>query len=183
MLRQVLLCVLIVLCAPNFAQAQRPRRSRPPEERTFGGEDRMKRRVPLPREVLQILSRDEDVRERCLGQNGPGRLEGSSFQASRISLNDKGALGLIVDSLPLSQCYVGGANTNRFWIFYRTPQGYRLVFDAHGHEVDILRTKTNGFYDIRTGYVIGPDVWFELYTFDGTQYKESRSWKEAIKGE
>ena len=181
MLRQVLLWVLIVLCAPPLVQAQRPGRSRPREERSFGAEGRMKYPVPLPREVLGIISSDEDVRNWCLRELGLHRMEASFFQASRVSLNNKGLLGLVVTS---GDCYVGGTNNNRFWIFYRTPQGYRAVFDEMAFGVTILRTKTGGFYDIKVGTLLGPQLWWDLYKFDGSKYKVARSWKETYqKGE
>jgi hypothetical protein len=138
----------------------------------------MKYPMPLPRAVLQIISSDEDVRNLCLQQLGLRRMEASFFQASRVSLNNKGSSGLVVTS---GDCYVGGANNNRFWIFYRAPQGYRVVFDEMASGVTILRTKTEGFYDIKVGTLVGPQLWWSLYKFDGSKYKVTRSWKETYR--
>lgn len=83
-------------------------------------------------EVLEIESESQllesalDTRIKFVDLNGDG-------------IPDVIAQGL-VDCSPTGNC--------SFWIFPKTPTGYRLLLDGFGQTFTIQRSKTNGFHDI-----------------------------------
>lgn len=181
-LRQPSLCILLILLLWNLLTAQKSKSAMPSEQMSFGYEIKVKRPVKLPRQILKLLKNDVDVREVCSAQSvTQDHIESDSFVTSHINLNVEGSASLIVTSADNGSCYLGGANTGPFWIFYLTRTGYRLGLKERTHDLDVLRTKTRGFNDIRSMRPLGPHVVVTIFKFDGNQYKVWRSWKHPIR--
>jgi len=177
---QVSMCAFTILSVQFFVQAQKPRGSHPPEEKAFSAEIKMKHPVSLSDDVLQMLRSDKDVQRRCLGQFGPGRIQPAFFVASQIHLDGHKMPDLVVTSAEDNPC-LGGANIDPFWVFYWTPGGYELGLKVDAHNLDVLKTKTRRYSDIRTIRVTGTELLIAIFKFHGSHYKVWRYWKEPIK--
>jgi hypothetical protein len=129
---------------------------------------------------VNLLRRDDDVQRRCLGQFGPGRIEATFFVASQIHLDDQKDPDLIITSAKRNPC-LGGANIDTFWVFYSTPQGYKLGLKVITFSLQVRKTKTKGYRDIDTEKPTGGEVFTTIFKFDGSQYQVWRHWKEPIK--
>lgn len=73
-----------------------------------------------------------------------------------------------------------GANINPFWIFWQHSKSCDLLLSIGAHDLDILKTKTNGLPDIR---VLSATAvrWFEdLFSFDGHNYQELKTTSQPI---
>lgn len=99
--------------------------------------------------------------------------------ASQIHLDNK-VPDLVVTNAEDNPC-LGGANIDPFWIFYWTPVGYKLGLKVDTHNLDVLRTKTKGYSDIRSVRVTATELLITIFRFDGSLYGVWRSWKEFIK--
>lgn len=180
-LRQLPLWILIVLCGSTFLGAQKPRRPRPSNRKSFGSEIRIKNPVKLPESVLQNLRGDDDVKSRCLTSPGPGNIQPAFFVGSRIQLGQDShpIPGLIVTDAKDNPC-LGGANIDPLWIFYSTSRGYQLGLRLDTHNLDVLKTSTRGLSDIRSIRVTGTELLISIFKFDGIRYKIWRSWRKPI---
>jgi hypothetical protein len=146
-------------------------------QRSFGAEESIKRPIKIPKVVLQILRQDERV-QRCF-RNGDEPQNGiaSWFKASAIDLNNDGRADLVVK--PENDCLFG-ANITPFWIFHNTGNSYELVLKTHTLGLDILRSRTNGFLNIRVEAASAVMIYGSEYRFDGKRYMPRRCWEQGI---
>src|SRR5579862_9175768 len=153
---------MAAFCTP--AQQQWPKKfSNPPT--SFSAEDeKFPGAVSLPDCVRRSLASNEHVLD-ALEYNrlSPEQLPADWFTASAQKLaQSKGTYFVVMGAGQLR-----GANINPFWIFWQHPKSCDLVLAIGAHDVDILKTKTNGLPDIR---VLSATAvrWFEdQFSFDG----------------
>jgi hypothetical protein len=138
--------------------------------------------TPLSAEALSALATDRNVAG-CLAESGKSPDQVFAwFVASVIHLGPKDEADYIVlpnlllkagqpDDVPGRGCFLR-ANAAWFWALRRTKQGYKLVFSGGGHELSVLRHRTNGFRDIKTGFILqaGQTLDETVYRFDGQSY-------------
>jgi len=175
--------LMIVLLLIAFA-IQRPataekHRSHPPEQLRFSAEDAgVKKPIPIPKDVLEILSRDELVRNVLQNQNIPvEKLPSSWFSASEIHLSGPSEKDLIVEaSGPLA-----GGNVVTFWVFFMTPQGPRLVMMAHEHDLIVKSAYRKGHREIELDSMTAGQISTVLCRFSGKQYVAYQEKTEPIK--
>lgn len=130
------LVAFFVICSATTAESTG---SYPHEQRHFSAEDRgVKKSVPIPKDVLAILSKDETVQSVLEGQNIlTQNLPRSWFSASAIHLSRPERVDLVV----MGQGPLRGANVITFWIFCATPSGYQLVLSAPAHDLLVKNTR------------------------------------------
>ena len=157
---------------------QQPSHVEPREQTIFGAEEEITHPASLPEDVLQILRRDERNRRRLAGGQTPDDMPASWFAASRVRLNDDDLPDLVVMA---ANPRLWGANIVPFWVFRSTPRGHELVLKVMTLGLEILRTKTNGYRDIRTTEVAAGKVTNTVYSFDGAEYQARRSSQEPIR--
>ncbi len=138
--------------------------------------------VTLSAEALEALAADQNV-DGCLKEAGKSADQAFSwFVASEIHLGGGDEVDYVVlpsllskgeqpGDVPGNACF-RGANAAWFWALRRTKQGYTLVFSGSGHDLSILRHRTNGFRDIKTSSAVqaGGDISDAVYRFDGRRY-------------
>ncbi len=138
--------------------------------------------VTLSAEALEALAKDPNV-DGCLKEAGKSADQAFSwFVASEIHLGGGDEIDYVVlpsllskaeqpGDVPDNACF-RGANAAWFWALRRTIQGYALVFSGGGHDLSVLRHRTNGFRDIRTSTAmqVGGMVSETVYRFDGQRY-------------
>jgi len=138
--------------------------------------------VTLSAEALEALAEDQNV-DACLKEAGKSADQAFSwFVASEIHLGGEDEIDYVVlpslllngeqpGGAPNNACF-RGANAALFWALRRTKQGYTLAFSGSGHDLDILRHRTNGLRDIRTSTAIqaGGMISETVYRFDGRRY-------------
>src|SRR6266849_1799208 len=140
---------IIFACSITFAQHNRTRGSA--IQTSFGVETPVKRPVNLPKDVLQELIKEnaEELRA-CLKSDGSSEAElPKYFVASAIDINNDGRRDLVVQA---GKYCLQGAHVTAFWIFTRGDNdyaNYELIFATRTDWLDVLRTATNGYRDIR----------------------------------
>ncbi len=70
--------------------------------------------------------------------------------------------------------HMRGANVNPFWIFRQTGGSCDLLLAAPAHDVEILRTQTNGAPDLQIAAETAAYYFTVVYEFDGKQYQVAK---------
>ena len=144
------------------------------------GEPRVTHSVPIPEGALATLHTDEAV-QACLKDNPleRGQSLSSWFIGSVIHLDGTNEVDLIV--LPSfrgqeSMCFQTPAGIGLFWILKKNSVQYRLILKTWGGGLEILRSKTNGFRDVRTGTLgqAGRNLTTVTFHFNGSRYVPGR---------
>jgi hypothetical protein len=94
------------------------------------------------------------------------------FMASEIHLHDKDQVDYVV--LPADGCLFG-TDTDPFWVFGKTAKGYDLILKTDEVGLEILKSRTNGYSDIRgisSGQV---EVYTVKFKFDGQKYQRGET--------
>jgi len=156
------------------------------EQTSFGtevipGEQRVKRPVPVPDMVLQILRTDDGVKS-CLESNplSAGQELGTWFIVSEIHLDGPAEVDLVVVPSMRGEeapCFLTPAGIGQFWMFLRTGRGYQLALKAFGNGLSVLKTRNNGYRDLQT-VTLGQAGKYETtitFRFDRGQYREYRN--------
>jgi hypothetical protein len=138
--------------------------------------------TPLSAEALSALATDLNVAG-CLAEAGKSPDQVFAwFVASEIHLGPKDETDYIVlpnlllkagqpEDVPGRGCFLR-VSAAWFWALRSTKRGYKLVFSGGGHELSVLRHRTNGFRDIKTGFILqaGRTLKEAVYRFDGQSY-------------
>jgi hypothetical protein len=146
----------------------------------------VQRPTALSAEALEALAEDQNVGG-CLKEAGKSADQAFAwFVASEIHLGGRDEADFVVlpnlllkaeqpGGVPDNACFLG-ANTALFWALRRTQQGYSLVFSGGGHDLSVLRHRTNGFRDIKTSVLLeaGRIISEAVYRFDGQRYVKVR---------
>jgi hypothetical protein len=188
---RVMLMTCLVICLQGTTRSQKPNRAGHLEQASFGAEEvpfkpLVKRPVPLPDLVLQILKVDDGVKS-CLEYNplAPDQLLSSWFIGSEIHLGGPHETDLVVLPSPRGEqsvCFHSAEGIGWFWVFRQASRNYQLVLQASGNGLDILKTRTNAYRDIQavTATRAGGLLTTITFQFDGRRYRESRKNTHAL---
>jgi hypothetical protein len=142
-------------------------------------EPRVRNPIPVPDVVVEALKTEETVKS-CLQYNPlePGQTLSSWFIASAIHLDGPKESDVVVVpsfSGQESMCFQSASGVGLFWIFRKNSERYELVLKTYGNGLEILKSKTNGYRNIRTGTIgeAGKELTELVFHFDGTHYVES----------
>ncbi len=141
-------------------------------------EDKIEHPVAIPADVLDALRADKLPKERCLSQVGSGdRIPASWFTASEIHLHDAALADLIVQPSEADPC-MGGADNTSYWVFRKRPEGHQLVLTGRSFGLNIMKTRTNGYRDVRM-MVFSPRLGEvgTIFKFNGKKYRPSRNYR------
>ncbi len=174
--------MLVIMTVGLFAvacAAQSVKRAGVKEQSRFSAEDdTVNRPVDVPEGVLQILRRDERVRLYLEAEEkSPEELTTASFLASQIHLDGVDEVDLIV----IGEDRLRGANVVVFWIFRKSPQGYKLILKVAAHDLEVLNTRWKRFRNIRIFSLTAGTISTVVFRFDGKKYQEYQSKLEPIK--
>jgi hypothetical protein len=178
--RRLILCLATVLVSTACATPRALAPARDGGKLSFDLESRLEPAAPVPAEALQVLSAHEDVRE-WLANNPPEKdavLVLQAFEAAAVDLNGDGRADLVVRNRKLD-----GANIGPFWILARTESGYSVAFFTRSLGLDILRTATHGWHDLRTASATVDTLSETVYRFDGRSYEPSECYKTDLESE
>jgi hypothetical protein len=165
-------------------KTQTTKRPTPQEQSGFNYDleiDQIQRPAELSTPALQTLSKDELIHS-CLESEGLSseQLPANWFVASEIHLDGPNEIDLIVlpggrlpDTPPgeiSKNACLGGANTAGFWILRKTPLGFLLVLTEMALKLDVLRTRSHGFRDIRLYTISLSSILIQDFRFDGSRY-------------
>ncbi len=180
-MRRTLLVILVIsLCIPALSQSKRAKIA---EQTIFDVEQEdvgapIVRPVPIPPEVLKLLSTSDRVKDCELPATG---LPADWFIASEIHLHSPEQADLIVQERYLNGDRAGensclaGANIGPFWVFRITPAGYSLLLDLATKNLKILNSRTNGYRDIQLMSNSASTYSVSILKFDGTKYRLIKS--------
>jgi hypothetical protein len=150
------------------------------EQTSFSAEDEhVEHSCPIPSDAMSILRKDEFVK--TVLANDPDALKESPqnlFEASTVHLHSATENDLVV----IAEGPLVGGNVTTFWVFQQAPTGMKLVVgNAHTHDLEILRTRTLGYRDIKLTGATAVEYTETILHFDGTRYKEFSSKTRPIK--
>ena len=141
-------------------------------------DQKITRPAHLPRGVLQLLAKDNEVSD-CLADN-PIPKSGSLaawFAASEVHLGGPGEEDLVV--LPIADgdrflCFHSVEGIGFFWVFRKAGKNYQLVLKTGGLGLSVLRTRHNGYRDIESDGQAGVYYTRNIYHFQNGSYREFR---------
>ncbi len=165
-MRALLVCTILVFCFSTALFGQKYQTS-------FYGEDKFKKSVKIPNNVLETLKQHEWV-ARCLTSDNWSEFSQKAFDATYINLNNDKSADLLVKGK--DGCLDGNAIS--FWVFAKRGNKYDLVLFAYTIFVDINIKKSKGFFNITTNRSTGNATLYTTYSFNGKRYIVSRErWK------
>jgi hypothetical protein len=172
----LLLCraSLVFLLAANAAavltRAQQPSRTAGHPQSSFSSEDdKFPGAVPLPNCVRRLLASDRDVVNGLKYEHlSSEQLPADWFTASEQSLGQNNGTFLIV----MGATMMRGANINPFWIFRQTVNSCDLLLSVGAHDLEVLKTRTNGLPDIEIAALTAIRYFENEFKFDGHSYRE-----------
>ena len=152
--------------------------SRSAEQVVFSAEDKgVKRPASIPKEVLTLLEKDEDVRTALANENIPDeKMPPSWFSASVIHLSSPSERDLVV----MGEGSLRGANVITFWVFCPTARGYELVLAASAHDLIVKNSRWKQYRNIELVSMTAREISSVLFRFDGKRYTEFKSTSEHI---
>lgn len=122
----------------------------------------------------EVLSNSKDLRE-CLEQEEGGlRKAQEDMNVEEHDLNRDGVKEYEVEIS--GPCACGMVNCS-IYMYRKTEQGFELILDdAAGYGVELLKTSTNGYRDLRvTARDTAATQGQTTYKFDGKRYREARN--------
>lgn len=138
----------------------------------------IKRPVRIPGAVLEILRKDDTVGA-CMEDNpvAPGQSLASWFVASEIHLHGPDEVDLVV--LPAGRtetymCFHSVEGVGWFWVFRHVGERYELALKTAGLSLRVLRTKHDGYRDIRAASEVGTLGRWVIFRFSVGQYRKYR---------
>lgn len=163
------LIVGIVLTGSSGAPAQRHAQT---EQRHFSAEDEgVQRPVSIPQSVLDILVKDDGVREVMENEDPPRKTAPESwFSASEIHLAGPNEKDLIV----VGEGSLSGANVVMFWVFRPAAGGYDLVLTGSAHDLDVLNKRWQGYREIELSAESAVEFFSSTFRWDGHRYVKFR---------
>jgi hypothetical protein len=163
------LAITCLLSPPSLLNAT-PQKNQ--EQTVFGTEDsEVMNPVPTPPEVIRILSQDQEVSRELRSHHLPqGEIPSSWLTTSKVQLFSPQE----VDYIVIARSFLAGANLTTFWIFRSTQHGLDLVLTVPAQTLRIKPTQTHGGRAIEVAALIGGRAVFLTYTFNGTNYTNSK---------
>lgn len=167
--------LLTAFLSPNPVLSQAPRKIGPGEQTTFGSEEeKFERPVTLSTEARAALAGERSIAD-VLKDEGlkAETMPEDWFMASEVHLSSPEEADLVVMGDKIAR----GAYTTAFWVLRHSPTGYKVIFRADAHDLDLLKSRTNGLCDISITIVNLHGEYSAEYGFDGTTYKiAKRKW-------
>jgi hypothetical protein len=176
--------VAILLIWASFFQQDREKKSRmAPEQTVFSVELEVvpvARPTNLSEAAIHALAKDSAVSS-CLGEENSSRHlpPNSWFLASEIHLARADMTDLVVmpGEVPAAEagpapnaCFLG-PYTSKWWILRKVAEGYEVVLTVDAHDIEVTRTKRNGYRDIEAGITSMQGTTVTTYRFDGHRYR------------
>jgi len=128
---------------------------------------KLNRTVEVPKEIVQQLSHDEDLKECFETRNGG---VAKNLRAEFIELNHDGIPELLVEGIGSCICGVNNCDT---WIYRKTAYGYQLILEAGTiNHIEFKKTFINGYRDlVAATHHSAFESGLAVYTFDGKKYQ------------
>lgn len=146
-MRKILFCLATILFCVSFAQAQSNQ---------------------VKKQLIEQMINNGDITRSCVKEQG-GALKAVTFQLVHFN-NDK-QLEYVVSGD--GSCCVG-ARRCATWIYQKTADGYRKIYggnDGDQADLEFLKTKTNGYRNIRSTVYSGNEAFTAIFKFNGSRYQ------------
>ena len=150
-----------------------------PEQREFSAEDEgVQRSVAIPQSVLDILTKDEMVRNILESEVPPLKSPPPSwFSASEVHLAGPNEKDLVV----VGAGKLRGANVVTFWVFRPVAGGYDLVLTAASHDLSVKKARWKGYREIELSAATAVEFFSTTFRWDGTKYVNFREASHEIR--
>jgi hypothetical protein len=124
-----------------------------------------------------LLGTDEHVANTLeYKQLRPQQLPADWFTVSEIQVGQPDARYLVV----MGTSWMSGANINPFWVFRHSAKSCELLLSVGAHELDVLKSATNGLLDIQIAALTADRYFLTRYKFDGRSYQVERRTSQPI---
>ncbi|HEV2136817.1 MAG TPA: hypothetical protein VGR47_21535 [Terracidiphilus sp.] len=179
MKRELVPWVLVVGIALTYAFGARAQRHAQAEQREFSAEDEgVQRPAAIPQSVLDILAKDDGVRNLMEDEDPPLKsIPASWFSASEVHLAGPNEKDLIVVGVG----ELRGANVVTFWVFRPVAGGYELVLTGASHDLAVKKTRWKGYREIELSGATAVEFFSTTFRWDGTKYVNFREESHEIR--
>ena len=153
-----------------FVDKARPQLPQQSQEQTkFSLEEPITHPMPIPEDVLNVLRQRTDISTCETRPEERNKIPPSWYEASRVRLDGGREEDLVVKA---RNACMWGPNLGPFWVFRSNREGHELVLSTVAVSLEVLRSRTNGLRDIRTGAIVTSEPAYSIYKFDGhTTYR------------
>jgi len=174
--RLILFLAVGLTALRTTAQQSQETFSHPPI--SFSAEDaKFPNAVPLPDCVRRLLASDEHVVNTLKYEHlSPEKLPADWFTSSERELGQSKGTYIVVMGASLMR----GANINPFWIFRRSATSCDLLLSLGAHDLEVLKTRTNGLPDINIAAATAVRYFETQYRFDGHNYQVVKRTSQPI---
>jgi len=167
---------LFALGALGLVQSTHAQQHSSPQTQFSAEDSGVKAPVPIPADVIDILRNDDGVRTVLESENiSSANIPNGWFSASSIQLGSNTDDLVVIGERPLA-----GSNVVPFWIFYRTPRGYKLVLAAYAQDLIVRKKRFKGYREIKLISMTASVVSTVQLRFDGSKYVTYKSKSEPI---
>jgi hypothetical protein len=168
--------LLIAFISTNTVSSQVLQRTGSVEQTAFGSEEeKFEHPATLSTEARAALAGERSIAD-VLKDDGltAETMPKDWFMASEVHLSSSDEADLVVMGDKIAR----GAYTTAFWVLRHSRTGYKVVFRADAHSLDLLKSRTNGLCDISITIVNLHGEYSAEYGFDGNTYKiAKRKWE------
>lgn len=120
----------------------------------------------------QVMADMDEFRECVQQADGGDSAARENAYIEELDLNRDGVKEYQVE---LSGCGCGAHNCS-LYLYRRAGQGFEQILDSSGMGLEVLKTSTNGYSDVRVGARNNAATESETtYKFDGKQYREANT--------
>ena len=175
---RILVLMFMTINTACLAQGQH---AKPGTQIVFGMESHpIKNPIDVPITVLDLLKSDPVVKD-CLDYSEKSDPPSSWFVASAIRLQANRQGDLIVlprDLSPDNNSCLFHVHSIPVWIFIKTRNGHELALTDNTQVVEIQKTASHSYHDIRTSMTILSGEFVFWYKFDGHRYALFKKWRK-----
>jgi|SRR5579859_255676 len=169
--RTIFTLIVAFVCA-GAAGAQGKKPNPIYEQTIFSGEESFQHPVSLSPAVLKVLLKTKAAKEGLAFASDSERSNPAQlFRAAAVHLSRTDDIDFVVRGID----WMSGADNDWFWIVRSAHTQPRVVLFVGGNSIELMRTRTNGYCNIRSDWSSPQETRDAVYHFDGRKYK---LWKE-----
>jgi hypothetical protein len=160
--------MICALCTAGITSAQSKANKTAAEPTGFSEEgDQFNNTVPIPDNVMDALHNSEEAKSMKDVLENMGRDKFAQlFKAIVVHLRGPKE----TDYILLSEYPLNSADASWFWIVRFDPVHPKVIFCASANSFEILKTRNNGYPNIRSYTSIGGIEYIYIFHYDGREY-------------
>jgi hypothetical protein len=129
--------------------------------------------------ILQQIVRDDKDAKEFVDDAGGITSSLESVSITKVDLNKDGQSELVVDLM----LGCGAVDNCPFYVYRKSGNNYNLLLSGSGNAYKILKTKTDGYNDIRSqAHSSASETYVVIYKFESGRYKAKNCLTQKVVG-